>query len=285
MPRVHAVVAGLLVAVFAVGIGTVQARAGGESARPAEGVVRSDPVSAPVRESASTKATPYPTRAVGAQPRPVVSFPNRLRAGWGIDISWPQCEQQLPAVQAGFAIVGVNGGRPFTGNACFAEQVNAARGQLPLSAYLNLGAPAAGDPRAYARRAVDDGLTRLKSVGLHVPVVWLDVEIANAWRDPATNVAVIAAALERLHERGVSGGVYSSVPMWQQITGGATLHAPVWLAITGSEVPSLRHACAVGMGGMTATMVQYVASAPDGGLVDADVLCRTDASVLRLFAN
>lgn len=282
MPRAHAVVAGLLATVCAVGIGAVQARgasarAHGEAGPPvAVNVTATEPASAP---------TSHPARSVSAQPRPVVSFPNHLRTGWGIDVSWPQCDQGLPAVQTGFAILGVNGGRPFTGNSCFAEQVQAAHGRLPVAAYLNLGAPAAGDPRAYARRAVDDGLARLRSVGLHVPVVWLDVEIANAWRDAATNVAVIAAALERLNERGLVGGVYSSVPMWQQITGGATLHAPVWLAITGSEVPSLRQACAAGMGGTTATMVQYVASAPDGSLVDADVLCRTDASVLRLFAD
>lgn len=283
MPRVHAVVAGLLAVVCAIGIGAVQAR--GASTRTQGATVPPLPVNAAVAQPAHAKTSSHPANTANAQPRPVVSFPDHLRAGWGIDVSWPQCDQVLPAVQTGFAVVGVNDGRPFTGNPCLAEQIQAARGRLPLAAYLNLGAPAAGDARAYARRAVDDALMRMKSVGLHVPVVWLDVEVANAWHDPGTNVAVIWAALKRLNEYGIIGGVYSSLPMWQQITGGATLHAPVWLAITGSEVPALRHACAVGLGGTSATMVQYVASTPDRSIVDADVLCRTDAGVLRLFAN
>jgi hypothetical protein len=271
-------------AVLTAGVGALQARAT-DPARPA--AQSTLPAVAP---HATTRPKPHPRAAApvktsAAQPRPVVTFPQSLRAGWGIDVSWPQCGRPFPAVASGFAILGVNGGAPMTGNPCLSAQVRALRGHLPVAFYLNLAAPAAGDPAAYAVKVVDDGLARIARTGAHVPVVWLDVEILNAWRDRATNVAVVNAALRRLKSRGVAGGVYSSVPMWQQITGGARVPAPVWLAITGSEVPSLKHACATGLGGTTATMVQYVATTPSARLVDADVLCRTDAGVLRLFGR
>lgn len=279
MVRPHTVLAALLTAVLGTGIGTVQARAN-DPAKP------STPRAATVIPTAAPSAR-MPNTVVRrtAPPRPIVRFPDSLAAGWGIDVSWPQCNAPLPAVATGFAVVGVNGGRPMTGNPCLHAQLSALRGHLPVAFYLNLDAPAAGDPAVYGARSVDDGLARIARTGARVPVVWLDVEVLNAWRDPATNVAVINGALRRLAARGFVGGVYSSVPMWRQITGGAQLGVPVWLAITGSEVPSLRHACTVGLGGRTATMVQYVAITPAQQLVDADVLCRTDAGVLRLFGR
>lgn len=271
MARLQALLAALITAVLAIGIGVLEAGASDPSPQP-------PPVAAP------PSRTPAPT-PVAAAPRPVVTFPTSLAAGWGIDVSWPQCGQPLPAVADGFVIVGINGGRPMTDNPCLRDQLRALRGRLPVAFYLNLAAPLSGDPAGYGAKVVDDGLARIARTGAHVPVVWLDVEVLNAWRDRATNVAVINAALRRLRAHGVVGGVYSSAPMWQQITGGVAVHVPVWLAITGSEVPSLRHACAVGLGGANATIVQYVAVTPAGRLVDADVLCRTDVGVLRLFGR
>jgi hypothetical protein len=278
MPRPYVALAAAVVAVLAVGVGTVQARTN-DSPHPA--------AQAPPPVAAPPTARPAPRAPVvrTPPPRPIVRFPDSLAAGWGIDVSWPQCHAPLPAVQTGFALVGVNGGRPMTGNPCLTDQLRALRGHLPVAFYLNLAAPAAGNPSAYGAKVVDDGLARIAGTGASAPVVWLDVEVANEWRDPATNVAVINGALRRLAAHGLVGGVYSSVPMWQQITGGAQLHVPVWLAITGSEVPSLRHACTVGLGGNTATMVQYVAITPAQQIVDADVLCRTDAGVLRMFGR
>lgn len=286
MTRLHTLHAALVIAVLTAGIGALQARATDPvrpSALPA--VAPHVPTPAPATPTPAQAQPQKPAKKAAAQPRPVVKFPRWLEAGWGIDVSWPQCGRALPDVATGFVVLGVNDGAPMTGNPCLATQVRAVRGHLPVAFYLNLAAPSAGSPTAYAAKAVDDGLARIARTGAHVPVVWLDVEILNAWRDRATNLAVINAALGRLKARGVIGGVYSSVPMWQQVTGGARVHAPVWLAITGSEVPSLTHACAVGLGGTKATMVQYVATTPAGRLVDADVLCRTDAGVLRLFGR
>ena len=277
MARPHLALAALSAAVLATGLGVAQARGTDAAAHRSTPPVAAAPRAATLPHAPSRRTVP---------PRPIVRFPDSLAAGWGIDVSWPQCGAALPAVQTGFAVVGVNGGRPMTANPCLHAQLSALRGHLPVAFYLNLAAPPSGsDPAAYGAKIVDDGLARIARTGARVPVVWLDVEVLNQWRDPATNVAVINGALRRLAARDLVGGVYSSVPMWQQITGGAQLGVPVWLAITGSEVPSLRHACAVGLGGRTATMVQYVAITPAQQLIDADVLCRTDAGVLRLFGR
>jgi GH25 family lysozyme M1 (1,4-beta-N-acetylmuramidase) len=104
-------------------------------------------------------------------------------------------------------------------------------------------------------------------------VLWLDVEVLNHWSSSgAANVAVINAALRTLQQHHVTAGIYSSVPMWQQITGGARIDVPVWLATTVTDYRQLPSYCDSGLGGRPAEMAQYVAW--DGRqLVDVDVLC------------
>ena len=71
----------------------------------------------------------------------------------------------------------------------------------------------------------------------------------------------------------VTAGIYSSGPMWQQITGGAQLGVPVWLATSVTDYRQLPQWCDSGLGGRPAEMTQYVAW--DGHqLVDVDVLCQ-----------
>jgi hypothetical protein len=197
----------------------------------------------------------------------------RLSTFWGIDVSWPQCGGGIPALDAGFAAVGVNGGRPFTDNPCVREQVAYAKQRSGYSAYLNLDAPRGESPRAYGRRAALDGLARARSAGLDVSTMWLDVEVLNHWStDATTNVAVINGATAGLQSRGVTVGVYSSVAMWQQITGGARVTMPVWLATPVTDYRAVQPLCRTGLGGHPAVMAQYVATA-GGKLIDVDVLC------------
>src|SRR3954471_18346071 len=65
-------------------------------------------------------AAPQPVAPPSAAARPGAA--TRLSTFWGVDVSWPQCELDLPAIGAGFVTVGVNGGRPFTANPCLAQQ-------------------------------------------------------------------------------------------------------------------------------------------------------------------
>lgn len=55
------------------------------------------------------RPTPAPTPTPASQPA----------ASHGLDVSWPQCDRELPADFA-FAIVGVNGGRVYSANPCLA---------------------------------------------------------------------------------------------------------------------------------------------------------------------
>jgi hypothetical protein len=204
-----------------------------------------------------------------------VKTATHLSAGWGVDISWPQCGPLgMPAVQPGFAIVGINGGRPFTDNVCLAREVSYAKTRTGVSAYLNIDAPRSGDASAYGAKVALDGLARAQRAGLKLPVLWLDVEVLNHWSSSgAVNVAVINGALRALEQRGVTTGIYSSGPMWQQITGGAQLNVPVWLATAVTDYRQLPSYCDTGLGGKAADMTQYVAY--DGRqLVDVDVLCQ-----------
>lgn len=222
---------------------------------------------------------PNPTpSAAAASPSPAgnaVRVADHLSAGWGVDVSWPQCGPMgMPAVQPGFVVVGINGGKPFTDNACLSREVAWARTRTGVAAYLNIDAPRSGDPAAYGRKVALDGLARVQRAHLSLPVVWLDVEILNHWSSSgAANIAVINGALQALARHGVKAGIYSSQPMWQQITGGAHLDVPVWLATTVTDYRQLPQWCDSGLGGRPAEMTQYVAW--DGHqLVDVDVLCR-----------
>lgn len=222
--------------------------------------------------AARTHRPKHPSRRV-AHEAAAAPAATRLSTSWGIDISWPQCGPGgLPRLRTGFVAVGVNGGRPFTTNPCLADQVAYAKRRSGYAAYLNIDAPRTGDPATYGRSVALDGLARARAAGLRTSTLWLDVEVKNHWADVATNVSVIAAAVHALARHGVTAGVYSSQPMWRQITGGVDPRTPVWLATTVTDYRDLPPWCASGLGGRPAVMAQYVATTGTQ-LVDVDVLC------------
>ena len=229
----------------------------------------------PVAMQPPTAVPSAPATKPAAVPHTGVQVADHLSAGWGVDVSWPQCGPLgMPVVQPGFVVVGINGGRPFTDNTCLARELAWARTRTAVSAYLNIDAPRSGDPTSYGRKVALDGLARIQRAHLSLPVVWLDVEVLNHWSSSAAaNVAVINGALRALQQQGVTPGIYSSGPMWQQITGGARLNVPVWLATSVTDYRQLPQWCGIGLGGHAADMTQYVAY--DGHqLVDVDVLCQ-----------
>ena len=230
------------------------------------------------------RATASPTHLTRSPAAPVPA--SYLSAGWGVDISWPQCDVvRSLKVAPGFVVVGLTGGRPFTANPCMDREAAYARTRTGYSAYLNIDAPRVGSASDYGRRLARDALARLAAAKLTAPTIWLDVETLNHWADPATNVAVINAALQTIQKAGLSAGIYSSGPMWQQITGGAQVNVPVWLAMSITDPRQLGAGCRQGFGGRPAVMAQYVAT--DGQhLVDVDVLCsRSLPRSVRMFAT
>jgi hypothetical protein len=265
-----AIVAVLVVAIALV---VVQEPRVPSSAAPPRPVPAAAPVAGAMQPP--TAAPSAPATTPGPLPRTGVKVADHLSAGWGVDVSWPQCGPLgMPSVQPGFVVVGINGGKPFTDNICLAREVAWARSRTGVAAYLNIDAPRSGDPAAYGRNIALDGLARAERAHLALPVLWLDVEVLNHWSSSgAANVAVINAALRALQQRGVTAGIYSSGPMWQQITGGARLNVPVWLATSVTDFRQLPQWCDSGLGGRPAEMTQYVAW--DGHqLVDVDVLCQ-----------
>src|SRR3954469_8928620 len=268
-----------IVAALAIGTGALLAAAPWSEAAPPRGTPSLPSTTAPLdAQLARPGAPPATSRSLTRAPRrrtPAGAGPDatRLSTFWGVDVSWPQCNGGIPPLAPGFGVVGVNGGRPFTDNPCLSEQVTYAKGLSGYAAYINLDAPRAEDARSYGKRSALDGLARARRAGLDVSTIWLDVEVLNHWsHDAAANVAVINGAATALQSRGVTAGIYSSGPMWQQITGGARVTMPVWLATSVIDYRDVQPLCRDGLGGHSAEMAQYVASANDR-LIDIDVLC------------
>lgn len=96
---------------------------------------------------------------------------------------------------------------------------------------------------------------------------WLDVEVANSWRnDPSRNVAALEGAVDYLESMGVETvGFYSAPRMWQAITGGTDRFAdhPSWTA-GASTLEEAKQVCkGTGFTGGPVAMAQYFADGFD----------------------
>ena len=77
----------------------------------------------------------------------------------GFDVSYPQCGAVLPG-GADFAVVGVDGGRPFDPNPCLAEQIAWARTAGRPQYYLNTANPGPRQPLIREQHSRDAGCCR-----------------------------------------------------------------------------------------------------------------------------
>ena len=150
----------------------------------------------------------------------------------GIDISYPACADELPAAPMSFAIIGVNGGRPFYQNPCLIKQFAwAQRAAVAPSFFMNLSSPvgsiafkANSGPRGTC--VPNDDLCRSYNFGYNAARLayadaqsqetaasmwWLDVETENSWSDnlPA-NAQVVQGAIDYLKSQSKVVGVYST---------------------------------------------------------------------------
>jgi hypothetical protein len=170
----------------------------------------------------------------------------------GHDVSTPQCGSTLPEIGA-FGVVGVNGGRAFTWNPCFAsEYAWAKRRPAAAGVYINTGNPAPRSdyywPASGSREPAlcrDSTSTRdpgcAYDYGWHAATAalaaaervdptsrsrawWLDVETANSWNgDGIANAADLQGVVDLLRSKGVARvGLYSTAYQWRTITGGYT---------------------------------------------------------------
>jgi hypothetical protein len=228
---------------------------------------------APSPQASSQPDAPRVARPVTpapARPRVATPPPTRQDAAdtLGYDVSWPQCNDALPE-SFGFAIVGVNRGRTFSQNDCFAAQLRWAGADADF--YLNTANPGPdqssfwpsgeSQPRdcdardddthacafVYGWDAAADGyatvLDAFVALGWadagadRVPgdaTWWLDVETANSWRrDRSLNVSALQGAVAFLESRGVAEvGFYSTPLLWWRVTSGTDAFDgyPAWHA-------------------------------------------------------
>lgn len=224
----------------------------------------------------------------------------------GADVSWPQCGGTLPD-NAAFAVVGVNGGTPRTGNPCLGMQLAWAAHPSPASVrvspalYVNTDLSGRDWPASnlHAGSRVDnpygecDGgmsaacayaygwVNAYDDVNLrNVPEPshhwwWLDVEIENAWSaDRALNRAVLEGMTDYFTGIGAQVGIYSTGYQWGQIVGAVPqtsnlYRLPGWLG-GALDTDTARAACSAAplTGGGHVAMVQFIA-----GDFDANYPC------------
>lgn len=169
------------------------------------------------------------------------------------DISWPQCPNNFPQERMDFAIIGLNGGRPFTSNPCFMAQYKWARtAEANPDVYINVDFPRAGLVEAmsgpYGRCAAEDdwcrgynwgynlaanSIARAQVYGITPGRYWLDVETDNYWSKSARNNSqVVRGVLDYFLANNVPTGIYSTYYQWELITGNykPQVKLPLWVA-------------------------------------------------------
>jgi hypothetical protein len=251
----------------------------------------------PTTEAPSTRPIPAPTRT---------TIPPRAANPVGIDVSWPQCNDEL-LDSFGFAIVGVNHGRTYSENTCLTAQLEWAGPGADL--YLNTANPGPDHSRfwpagqadpitchqddddshqcayVYGWNAAADGYDRV--LAAHVSLGWadaiddrvaggatwwLDVETANSWRhDRTLNVAALHGAVDFLESMDVDEvGFYSTPLLWWRVTHGTDDFAdyPAWHAGARSRADAEERCDSDAFTGGELRMVQWV---EDG--LDRNIRC------------
>lgn len=218
--------------------------------------------------------------------RPVISAKQPVTPTWqgtldnsGYDVSFPQCSQQLSDASVGFAIVGLNYGRPFTANPCFDKQWQWARTHDAVAVYINMSDPGSGTASQRGARIVEDAISRLpdNDVSLGTPV-WLDIERENSWTNSQRSVEVIQTVVTGLTKAGYPVGIYAAPTHWLEIAFNARVKIPIWLALgyyssTAKGVADAKLACQESaFGERQPAIVQFVSS--DGTIRrDRNIMC------------
>ena len=199
----------------------------------------------------------------------------------GFDISWPQCDdQQFPPGPVAFAVIGLNDGRPYTLNRCFAQQYRwAQRTSRNPAIYINVDFPRAGRAEAmdgpYGQCAeIDnwcraynwgygigrDAAARVRAAGITPSMWWLDVEFGNYWSSERTlNAQVVRGVVDYMKEKRLPTGIYGTPYQWRLLAGSSyNPSVAIWTAgASGLEGASRRCGDSYAFGGGHVQMVQY----------------------------
>lgn len=218
--------------------------------------------------------------------RPVISATQPATSAWqqdidnsGYDVSYPQCGYYLSDAFVGFTIIGLNYGRPFTQNPCFATQWKWANTHDGVAVYVNMSDPGSGTASERGAKIVEDLIQRLpnNAVRRGTPV-WLDVEKENSWTSSERSVEVIQTVVTGLTKAGYPVGIYAAPTHWLEIAFNARVEIPVWVALgyyssTAKGVADAKLACTeLAFGDRKPSIVQFVSS--DGSSRrDRNIMC------------
>ncbi|GGO89293.1 hypothetical protein GCM10011584_18370 [Nocardioides phosphati] len=223
----------------------------------------------------------------------------------GADASWPQCPEgmgipqkrskgaPLPTAAARFVVLGLTNGPSFTPNPCLADQVAWARSRsLLVSAYAVVSWPAPATLAQVKDAGPYDGSTRLgalhnagyaaaayslktmRTAGLDVPGVWIDVEPVPDfdWSgNTGENAAVVEGTARGYRDAGLQIGYYSVPSLWKRVVGTwRTGGAPEWRAAGETSMATALARCAAdwSFGGGQAVLTQWIEDQRD-----RDVTC------------
>lgn len=218
----------------------------------------------------------------------------------GLDISWPQCGKPLPATPLGFVVVGVDGGKAFTTNACFFKQYPwaSSSGTMP-SLYMTLRSPqgsslAKGMSGPYGTCASTNDACIASNYGYNAAkeafayagaqvlppastMWWLDIETQSHWsKDKLLNAGVVQGAIDYLNQKGVPLGIYSTKRQWFEIVGSFSPGLANWIAGAhdAADAPTMCLPSNV-FGGGVLWMVQYIANDLDHNYLCGESIATT----------
>jgi hypothetical protein len=224
----------------------------------------------------------------------------------GGDISWPNCPKgmgipsrrspgnPLPLASAAFTVVGLTNGPGWVPNPCLAAHVAWAKSHTVwTAAYSMTTYPTAAQRSAYgvtgpwspstrAGRLRNAGyqqamfnVTSMRTAGLAVPFVWVDVEPypTHPWsRDVLANRQVVRGVVRAYQDQGYGVGFYSYDNGWRAVVGswrkpGFPAWVPVGPVSNGLAVAS-RRCAAPSFSGGPVLLAQWVQDSRD-----RDVTC------------
>lgn len=204
----------------------------------------------------------------------------------GYDVSFPQCHQELSQRYVGFVIVGLNNGRPYTTNPCFAKQWSWANEHTARAIYINVSDPGSGSAKARGAAIAKDTLAQTKKFNISKQTpIWLDIELNNDWTNADRAVVVLNEVMRILNKHGHPVGIYSVPVHWFSITLSADVSVPTWLALgkysdIARGVADAKLACSRrNFGGRTPAIVQFVGKTGDIW-TDRNIMCGSAAGLV-----
>jgi len=204
----------------------------------------------------------------------------------GVDISYPNCSANIPAVN--FGVVGVTNGLVYGHNDCAAAE---AKHFTDLSLYVNTGLNASASSSYYMQaqvgcngdascaaynygfNAAKDAISYANSRALSSGKWWLDVETSNTWsKNVLQNQKSLQGEYDALAANGATTiGVYSTSAQWQTITGGWQNNWASWGATTWTTARQAQSYCTGHQfTGGPSLLMQYKSKQSK---VDQDVAC------------